>query len=474
VTEGGAPGADPASPAAGARAPREPAGVRHALVAAFAAVAAAFTIGLAAAHTFDARIREAVVQITGNASPSIEYLSSMRSTLRLLEVEVADHLTACAMGRCGPPPARIAELQDEMRVVWHRYRLLPTFPGETDLWPAIDADLDRLGDGVAVALHSIAEGTAPPGASTARHELAPAFDRLDADIARIVAIDHDQGLAVARRVERLARLSTVASIAVDLLVVALTVLAALLALRLVRRYERALRERADDLEHFAARVAHDVKGPLAATGVALHAARRLAPGAAAPLDRGERGVRRVERLVDDLLEFARAGGARDGGAAADVPAVLDDVLGDLREMAAERHVEVRLEAAAAERVACSPGVLTSILENLVRNAIVHMGESAVREVRVRALPVGGVGPVRIEVEDSGPGVPDSLGDRIFEPFVRGAPAGVEGSGLGLATVKRFVSAHGGRIGYRSAAGRGTLFWLELPRPRAGVAAAPRR
>jgi signal transduction histidine kinase len=62
-------------------------------------------------------------------------------------------------------------------------------------------------------------------------------------------------------------------------------------------------------------------------------------------------------------------------------------------------------------------------------------------------------------------VPDSLGDRIFEPFVRGAGPDVAGSGLGLATVKRFVSAHGGRVGYRAAAGHGTLFWLELPRLR---------
>jgi len=104
---------------------------------------------------------------------------------------------------------------------------------------------------------------------------------------------------------------------------------------------------------------------------------------------------------------------------------------------------------------------------------VHMGESAVRQVRVRALPADGAGPVRIEVEDSGPGVPDSLGDRIFEPFVRGATSGVEGSGLGLATVKRFVSAHGGRIGYRSALGRGTLFWLELPRSRGASTPAAR-
>ena len=447
--------------------------MRRALVAAFAAVAIAFTIGLAAAHTFDSRIRSAAADLTGNASPSISLVSSMRSALRQLQVVVSEHLAACAAGRCGPLPARIRELQNELRSTWEAYRLLPFFPGETDLWPPVDADLDRLGEGIAVALHAAAEGTEPDGDERAGEGLPRMFDRLDGGLARIVDWDHDHELAVAARIDRLARLSTAASVAVDLVVIALTVLSAALALRLMRRYERALGDRADDLEHFAARVAHDVKGPLAATSAAIHAARRLAPAAEAPLVRGERGVRRVVRLVDDLLEFARAGARGEGGGSADVPAVLDDVLGELREVAAERRVEVRLEAAAPERVACSPGVLTSIVENLVRNAIVHMGESAVRQVRVRALPADGAGPVRIEVEDSGPGVPDSLGDRIFEPFVRGAASGVEGSGLGLATVKRFVSAHGGRIGYRSALGRGTLFWLELPRSRGASTPAAR-
>jgi len=439
--------------------------VRRALVAAFAAVAIAFTIGLAAAHTFDSQIRSAAADLTGNASPSISLVSSMRSALRQLQVVVSEHLATCEAGRCGSPPARIRELQNELRTTWEAYRLLPYFPGETDLWPPVDADLDRLGERIAVALHAAAEESAPVGDERFGESLPGMFDRLEGSLARIVDWDHDHELAVAARIDRLARLSTAASVAVDLVVIALTVLAAALALRLMRRYERALGDRADDLEHFAARVAHDVKGPLAATSAAIHAARRLAPAAEAPLVRGERGVRRVVRLVDDLLEFARGGARGESGGSADVPAVLDDVLGELREVAAERRVEVRLEAAAPERVACSPGVLTSIVENLVRNAIVHMGESAVRQVRVRALPADGAGPVRIEVEDSGPGVPDSLGDRIFEPFVRGAASGVEGSGLGLATVKRFVSAHGGRIGYRSAVGRGTLFWLELPRPR---------
>ena len=245
--------------------------MRRALVAAFAAVAIAFTIGLAAAHTFDSQIRSAAADLTGNASPSISLVSSMRSALRQLQVVVSEHLAACEAGRCGPPPARIRELLSELRTTWEAYRLLPYFPGETELWPPVDADLDRLWEGITVALHAAADGTAPAG--DVRDErsgegLPSMFDRLDGGLARIVDWDHDHELTVAARIDRLARLSTVASVAVDLVVIALTVLAAALALRLMRRYERELGDRADDLEHFAARVAHDVKGPLAATSAA--------------------------------------------------------------------------------------------------------------------------------------------------------------------------------------------------------------
>ena len=266
------------------------------------------------------------------------------------------------------------------------------------------------------------------------------------------------------RIDTLTRRANAASVVIDLVAIGLTVLAAALAIRVVRRYERSLRDRAEDLELFAGRVAHDVKGPLTATGLALHIARKASTGKVIEvLDGGQRSLRRVQRLVDDLLEFSRAGAAVDaGGAAADVHAVVEDVAGELRALADEHGIELSLEAAPV-RIACSPGVLTSVVSNLVRNAITHMGASKRRVVWVRAARLGEDGPARIEVEDTGPGIPVGLGERAFEPFVRGAEPEVGGTGLGLATVKRFVTGHGGRVGFRNRAGGGTLFWVELPR-----------
>jgi signal transduction histidine kinase len=180
--------------------------------------------------------------------------------------------------------------------------------------------------------------------------------------------------------------------------------------------------------------------------------------------RGQRGLQRVQRLVDDLLEFSRAGVLDTRGVAAEVHEVVEDVVGELHPFAEDQRVELRVENVARARIACSPGVLTSIVGNLVRNAIAHMGSSDPRVVRVRALLVDGDPAVRIEVEDTGPGIPSALGERVFEPFVRGPAAGEGGTGLGLATVKRFVDAHGGRVGFQARSGGGTLFWLEMPSP----------
>jgi signal transduction histidine kinase len=450
----------------------EPLPIRHALVASFAAIAIAFTLGLAGTHVFVSRIRSAVADITGNASPSISELSSMRSALRKLEIAIDAHVDDCGGRRaCGPPPARVGELQEELRATWRRYTLLPAFPDEPKLWPRVEADLDRLNERIAFVVRDVSAPGATAREGRRIHEvLAPAFDGLDASLTRIMELDYTEGLAVARRIEALAGASGQASLVLALVLIGLTTLAAVLAIRLARRYERALRERADDLEQFAARVAHDVKSPLSAVAAALHVAAKRAPEAADAVAAGKRSVARVQRLVDDLLEFARAAAMEPRGASADLREVVDEVVGELGEVAREHGVELRVEAIEHERVACSPGVLGSIVGNLVRNAITHMGSSETRVVCVRSVPAGARQPVRIEVDDTGPGIPKALGQRVFDPFVRGDDAGA-GTGLGLATVRRFVRAHGGDIGF-SGDGGGTTFWLELPRSAGGAGPGP--
>jgi len=121
------------------------------------------------------------------------------------------------------------------------------------------------------------------------------------------------------------------------------------------------------------------------------------------------------------------------------------------------------------QASCSPGVLTSVLSNLLQNALKYMGDGPERRILLRAREAGTF--VRVEVEDTGPGIPPEAIGEIFLPYVRGPTHGRDGLGLGLATVRRLCEAHGGQAGVRSEFGRGSTFWFELPRVASPVAPA---
>jgi signal transduction histidine kinase len=131
-------------------------------------------------------------------------------------------------------------------------------------------------------------------------------------------------------------------------------------------------------------------------------------------------------------------------------------------LAQDAGVQLRCEPCASCAVACDPAILTVLISNLVRNAIKYIGDGPSRDVTLRVFEQGN--DVRIEVADTGIGVPPELRHAIFEPFVRGRHA-QSGVGLGLATVSRICERHRGRVGLESPHSGGSCFWVELPRVR---------
>jgi len=121
-------------------------------------------------------------------------------------------------------------------------------------------------------------------------------------------------------------------------------------------------------------------------------------------------------------------------------------------------------------------MLDAVLSNLLSNAAKYTADAQVRRITVRA----GVEArrVHVEVEDTGPGVPEGLAETIFDPYKRAPGATQPGLGLGLATVKRLIHGHGGVVGVRNAPTGGAIFWFDLPRapqpaPAAEAAATER-
>jgi signal transduction histidine kinase len=247
--------------------------------------------------------------------------------------------------------------------------------------------------------------------------------------------------------------------------------------RLVDERDRLLAARATELEAFAGRVAHDLRTPL--TSVALRTASLQARHQHDPQLRDALGklVRQAERMaeiIDDLLTFASAGARPRPDATADLPRIVEEVLADFRSTIEAMHAELRVDEIPAVQLACTPAALTCVLSNLIGNAVKYLEEDhhLVEWVAVHVLVRGGV--ARIEVEDTGPGLPPDAEQRVFEPFQR-LTAAKPGIGLGLATVKKIVEAYGGRVGVHSALGKGSTFWFELPvAPSPPPRAAPPR
>lgn len=150
------------------------------------------------------------------------------------------------------------------------------------------------------------------------------------------------------------------------------------------------------------------------------------------------------------------------------PAAISDVLdaaeSTMRPLAAKRAIDLRVESdGGIPRIPMDAARIRQVVLNLVGNAIKFTPEGG--EVWVRADTVDE--RVRVEVGDTGPGIPIEDQERIFLEFeqarVGGAGGKPEGTGLGLALAKKFVEMHGGKIWVESKVGKGSRFFFTLPR-----------
>lgn len=271
----------------------------------------------------------------------------------------------------------------------------------------------------------------------------------------------------AQRLARARRRRMFLVIVLDSISVLMAVILTRLALRAAVARQRFNEERSDELEIFASRVAHDILNPVAAAEMSvLMAIRRGDAHDRSSLQCVVRSLRRARSIADALLDFARAGARPSPGAATGVREAISDAIADVDAEARASGIEIIAGRIADAEVACSRGALASILGNLLANSVRYMGASIIRRVFVRSEPVQC--RVRFEVEDTGPGLPQSREKSLFEPFVRGDNASGSGIGLGLATVKRLVEAHGGSIRATMGEAGGCLIEFELPemvRPR---------
>lgn len=173
------------------------------------------------------------------------------------------------------------------------------------------------------------------------------------------------------------------------------------------------------------------------------------------------GIRRqCDRLVGmaaELLEFSR-GENKLNLAATDTTAFLEQFRLLNEEYIRKSSVEFDLEVVPAPLMIDSMRLMR-VVQNLVTNAVEALDKTPNPKVEVVAWVEGAF---YIKITDNGPGIPDEIKERLFEPFVTYGKK--HGTGLGMAIVQNVAVAHGGSITFESARGQGTSFLVTIPQP----------
>ena len=217
------------------------------------------------------------------------------------------------------------------------------------------------------------------------------------------------------------------------------------------------RRRENELRNFAAVAAHDLREPL--VGLRIMAA-LLGRRAGLGVEEQEMvrllddGAQRATGLVDSILEYATAGDDGARRTEVDCGEVVSEVLATLASQI--KRVDGRVEVGALPTVQASRSGMVRVFQNLIANAFkFHDGDTP----HVAVSATDGEAGWAFSVRDNGIGLPKD--SAIFEMFTR-AGGEHEGSGIGLATCRRIVEAHGGRIWAEPTPGGGSTFHFTLP------------
>lgn len=230
-----------------------------------------------------------------------------------------------------------------------------------------------------------------------------------------------------------------------------------------KKTEEELAAANKELEAFSYTVSHDLKAPLRSVN---GFAEMLAYKYSSVLDdEGKRlleviqnKAKRMGVLIDDILFFSKLGGVVVEKTDIDMKALSEEVIANLEHnIGHAAKIEVgKLHPAKGE-----PVLISQVMANLISNALKYSSKEAAPEIWITSKEQDG--EIVYSVQDNGVGFDMKYADKLFGAFERlHSTKEFEGSGIGLATVKRIISNHGGKIWAESAPGKGATFSFSLP------------
>jgi signal transduction histidine kinase len=326
-------------------------------------VAVVFSFLLA---TFVTRMREQEMArwlstLIGSAMPSVQQLSHARTELRRLMQE----LDAAADSGSPAPVRAVQNAFHNVLAAYESYIEYPPFPGEK---PLVDVTRQNL-----AILKEYLDRIQPDAriSESERQTIRQEVYNLDDALLRLVDFNAAQGGRIGAEISRIRLQAASLGVALDLIAVTLAVVATIMALRMLKASLQAMEARANELDLFAGRVAHDLKGPL--TGIVLaatlgeHSAKDTNSRYLAGQIRNN--CMQMSAIIDGLLGFARS-----GAVATDEVTNLGEVLDELGESlcrsAKLSGASLVIEPHDRELwVGCEKGALVSVISNLLENSI---------------------------------------------------------------------------------------------------------
>jgi len=179
------------------------------------------------------------------------------------------------------------------------------------------------------------------------------------------------------------------------------------------------------------------------------------------LDRSRDGLKRIQKIVVDLRDFAHLDEA--DLQEVDLNAGVATTVSIMRSLAERQGVALETDLGPIPPLSCYPAKVNLVIQNLISNAIDACPAGG--QIQVSTRPVGD--DVEIRVADTGSGIDPAIRDRVFDPFFTTKPIG-KGTGLGLSMSYGIVKDHGGTIDFEPNPGRGTSFFFRLPAVAATV------
>ncbi len=237
------------------------------------------------------------------------------------------------------------------------------------------------------------------------------------------------------------------------------------AREMLEQKKEDLENKNKELEAFVYTVSHDLRTPLISLEGFSDMLREefgdeLGEDGTHYLDRIQANVQKMDEFIDDLLQLSRVGRKEPPEEEVEVGEIVEEVLDDLRSRIDEKGINTEVKGE-MPTLSFQRKRLYQIFSNLISNACKYMGEQ--EDPRIEIGVEDQEDSWLFWVEDNGIGIDEEQKDKIFEIFHREKRCDAEGTGVGLAIVKRIIENKEGEIWVESEKGEGSTFYIEFPK-----------